>query len=71
MPELTMEALAARLAVVERELAELKSGHAPKNGWRQVVGMFDEDPEFMQQVIAEGAAIRQADREAGRSGIVK
>lgn len=70
MPEVTLEGLAARLAVVEQELAELKSNEKPrpKNAWRSMVGMFDQDPEFMRQVIAEGQAIRDAERAAARNG---
>jgi hypothetical protein len=30
--------------------------------------MFDGDPEFSAQVIAEGQAIREADRKAAREG---
>lgn len=61
MPELTLESLAARVAELERQVAEQKKG-TPFNNWRRSVGMFDTDPEFMRQVIAEGRAIRKTER---------
>jgi hypothetical protein len=64
--ELTLEALAKRLEAVEKQLAE-RAPAPPAIGreWLKVVGMFDDDPEFMRAVIAEGAAIREAEREKG------
>lgn len=59
MPELTLEALAKRLESLE------KKKDAPD--WRSVVGLFDDDPGFAD-VIAEGKAIREADREAALRG---
>ena len=59
MPELTLEGLAARLAVLEKQ--------PPAPDWRSVVGLFDDDPGFAD-VIAEGRALREADREAARRG---
>ena len=69
MPELTLEALAARLEAVERELAEQKAAAAParKKDWRRTIGMFAES-EFMKQVDAECAAMREAERAAAREG---
>jgi hypothetical protein len=64
MPEITLESLAARLAAVERQLAEKTAAPRPKD-WRRTVGMFDDDPEF-KEVIAEGRAIREAERESAR-----
>lgn len=66
MPEMTLEALAKRVEELERKLAEL-SNPAPVKDWRSVVGMFD-DSEFMRQVDAEAAAIREASRQAAREG---
>lgn len=67
MAELTPEAFAAiekRLEAVEKQLAALTATKPPrKKDWRRAVGMFDADPEFMRQVIAEGQAIREAARE--------
>jgi len=59
--ELTLESLAKRVDELERKL----SGRQPPTAtdWRRVVGMFD-DSEVMATVIAEGQAIRQADRDA-------
>ena len=64
MQTLTLEALAQRLEVVEKQVAQLSEPQRAKD-WRRVVGMFD-GSEFMKQVIAEGRAIRQADREAAQ-----
>jgi hypothetical protein len=39
----------------------------PSNGsWQATVGMF-KNPAFLREVIAEGRAIREADREAARN----
>ena len=64
MAELTLESLAKRVEELERKLAE---GVTPKKDWRSTVGMFD-GSEFMKQVDAEGAAIREAERQAAREG---
>lgn len=71
MAELTPEAFAAlekRLEAVEKKLAERPTTPVANLEWLKVVGMFDADPEFMQQVIAEGNAIREAERQAAREG---
>ena len=67
MPDLTLESLASRLATVEKELAELKSGKPKENSWQNLVGMFTGD-EFTQTWIEETEAIRNADRQAAREG---
>jgi hypothetical protein len=70
MSELTLEAVVARLVALEKKVAEqaaLLSRPVPNNEWLKVVGMFD-GSEFMRQVDAEGAAIREADRDAARRG---
>jgi hypothetical protein len=64
MAEMTLEALAKRVEALEKKVAELS---APKKDWRSVVGMFS-DSEVMRQIDAEGQAIREADRQAGREG---
>ena len=64
MQELTLEALAARIEALEKRVAKES---APAKDWRSVVGMFDADPEFMQQVLAEVAAAREAERQAARA----
>ena len=64
MPGLTLEVLAKRLEAVEKEIARLSGPPRPKD-WQRVVGMFD-GSDFMKQVIAEGKAIRQADRETAQ-----
>lgn len=64
MTELTLESLAKRVEALEKKLAERE---APKKDWRQSVGMFD-GSEFMKQVDAEVAAMREAERQAAREG---
>jgi hypothetical protein len=66
MAELTLESLAKRIEVLEKKLAEQGPPPTPNQAWLKVVGMFDDDPEFIQQVIAEGQAIREAERKAAR-----
>ena len=66
MPGVTLESLAERLAAVEKELAERRVPQPPIKDWRSVVGMFDDDPEFMETVIAEALASREAERVAAR-----
>jgi hypothetical protein len=39
-----------------------------KKDWRSVVGMFDDDPEFIQRVLMEAEAIREAEKKAAREG---
>ena len=72
MNELTPEAFAElkkRVEALERQAAQQTAARQPrKKDWRRVVGMFDADPEFMQQVIAEGQAFREAERQAAREG---
>lgn len=72
MNEQTAEALAEltrRVEALERQAAQQAVARQPrKKDWRRVVGMFDADPEFMLQVIAEGQAIREAERRAAREG---
>ena len=70
MPELTLEALAERLAAVERQVAALTAAPTfppgvipPTRDWRSVVGMFD-NSEFMRQVDAEIEAMRAAEQRA-------
>lgn len=67
MTELTLEALAARLEAVERELAEYRAERTRKKDWRRVVGI-SEDNEFTRLMRAEVEAIREAERRAAREG---
>lgn len=62
MDEVTLESLAARVAALEAQLAARPAGPGPDDWW-SAVGMFA-DSEFHEQVVAEGAAIRQAERDA-------
>lgn len=68
MTELTLEALAKRIEALEKQIAERDPAPAANLRWLKSVGMFDDDPEFMLQVIAEGQAIREAERQAAREG---
>ena len=68
MPEVTLESLAARLAVVERELAGLKGGYIPARGdWESVVGTF-EDTESFRAMQDEMKAFKDAERRAAQNG---
>ena len=60
MNELTLESLARRIEALEKKLSATPR---PKN-WTNAVGMFDADPELMQQIIADAAAAREAERRA-------
>ena len=62
--EVTLESLAKRVDELERLIVQRRP--ADKD-WRRVVGMFD-DSDVMPKVIAEGQAIRQADRQAAAEG---
>ena len=64
MNELTLEDLARRIEALEKILS---APPQPKN-WISSVGMFDADPELMEQIIAEAAAAREAERQAAREG---
>jgi hypothetical protein len=64
MSAVTLEVLAQRLDAVEKQLARLSNPPQPKD-WRRVVGMF-EGSSFMKQVIEEGKALRQMDRESAQ-----
>ena len=60
MNELTLESLAKRVEALEQKL--LSADAKPKTlDWESVAGMFEGD-ETMRQIIAEGAAIREAER---------
>jgi uncharacterized protein HemX len=61
----TLETLTKRVESLEQQVGKLKGSGA--KDWRRAVGMFA-DSEFIQQVIAEGRAIRDADRQAAREG---
>jgi hypothetical protein len=63
--ELSLESLAKRVDELERLVGKRQS--TPTKDWRSVVGMFD-DSEVMVKIIAEGQAIRQADRQAVAEG---
>lgn len=62
MPELTLESLAARVAELERKLADKLSGPS-KLEWLSVVGI-SEDNEFTRAMQAEIEANSEAERQA-------
>jgi len=63
MNELTLESLAKRVEVLEKELAEQRKQPAAKKDWRRVVGI-SEDNEFTRAMLQELEAISDADRKA-------
>lgn len=65
MSELTLEALAARVAAIEKQLSE-RTPTPPKDAWRAVIGL-SEDNEFTRSMIAEMEAASNAEREAAQS----
>jgi hypothetical protein len=68
MPEITLESLAARLAAVERQLAEQTAAPPPRTkDWRRTVGTM-ENNEFTRAMLAEIEAAREAERAAARAG---
>lgn len=62
MPELTLENLAARVEALEKA-AEQKVPR--KKDWRRTVGMFA-GSEFIKELDAECAAMREAERVAAQ-----
>lgn len=67
MAEPTLGEIVKRLEAVEKQLAQQAAKPARKKDWRRAVGMFT-GSEFMKDVDAEGAAIREAERIAAREG---
>ena len=64
MPPLSLE---QRVAVLERELSELKAqrGDGHVKNWRRTVGMFSDNP-GMKDLFAEAIKLREADRKNAR-----
>jgi hypothetical protein len=60
MPEPTLEPLAARIAELERKLAEKEP---PEKDWRSIVGMY-RGSEFAKAMLEECQKLREEDREA-------
>jgi len=60
MSEPTIKQLSERVADIEQRL-QAQEQLASKKDWRSVVGLFDNCP-VMTSVIAEGKALREADR---------
>jgi len=63
----TLESLAARVAELERQLAEAKTAQ-PKKDWRTIVGMFEDD-DCTRRWVAEMEATREAERRAAREAV--
>ena len=68
MTNLTLKTLAQRVEALEKKLTE--SLPTPNN-WASVVGMFDADPELMQQILADASAAREAERRAANEETAK
>ena len=66
MNDLTLESLAKRVEALEKVIATSGPDRSRKD-WRRVVGMF-RDSEFMDKVDEECLRMREAEREAARSG---
>jgi hypothetical protein len=64
MSEAALESLVKRVEALEQKFAERE---APAKDWRRSAGMF-EGSDFMKQVDAEVAAMREAERRAAREG---
>jgi hypothetical protein len=58
VPPLSLE---QRVAVLEQELAELKSRTGRAKDWRRTIGMFTDNAE-MKELFAEAMKLREADR---------
>lgn len=61
--EITLENLAARVAELERKLAERDPANKPD--WRSTIGFF-ESHQGLQDIFKEGQAIREKEREEAR-----
>jgi len=61
MPEVTLEALAARMEAVEQKLASMSGVVPPTRDWRSVVGI-SQDNDFTRAVLAEIEANSEAER---------
>jgi hypothetical protein len=59
MTGMTLESLAERVTILEKELAELRR-RPPMKDWHRALGMSF-DSAFQQEVDAAGRAIREAD----------
>jgi hypothetical protein len=67
-PAVSERSLEERVASLEREVAALKAASAngsPRKDWRQLVGIFTDDP-GMQRVFEEAMKLREADRARAR-----
>jgi len=68
MRQAEIDELKARVAALERQVAELKeagSSRPRERDWRSTLGMFGDDP-VMKQIFDEALKIREADREKAR-----
>ncbi len=68
MSEPTLESLAARLAEVERRLADATADQPRRRDWRKVVGN-SEDNEFTRAMLAEIEANSEAERREAQGEI--
>lgn len=71
MSEITLENLAARVAALEKQVAEQATAKpARTKDWRRTIGMFAGN-EFIKELDAEVAAMREAERKAARGESVE
>jgi hypothetical protein len=63
MSELTLESLAARVAELERKLAEASATTPPKKDWRSGIGTM-QDNEFTREMLASIEENSEAERRA-------
>lgn len=70
MSELTLDALAKRVEVLEQLLHITPSETPSSRTWKSAVGSLGDDP-AVREIFAEGQAIRQLEREAARRGVVE
>ena len=67
MSELTLESLAARVALLEQRLDAPKNVIPPLRDWRSVIGICEES-DFSRQMQAEIEAASDAEYKAAQEG---
>lgn len=61
MSELTLEALANRIAALEARLLRMETASPQKKDWRRTLGTVTGD-EVMREIVAAAAELREAER---------
>ncbi len=72
MKQAEIDELKARVAALERQVAQLQAsnGSPPVTDWRSTMGMFGDDP-IMKAAFDEALKIREADRRRARQRFAK